>query len=231
MLMPIDARDIALYSAADRGPGLPPGRVLRDEGAGAAPGLREPRRMAARFAIDVEDVRRAAATIAGHVLRTPLVPAPRLSELTGATVFVKHENMHPTGAFKERGAVNKLASLGRRGAPARRHRHVGRQPRPGGRLPRQALRHPGDDRHAGADAAREGREHARPWRDRGPRGREPRRFGASGRMRIAGERGPRLRPPLRRCRWSWPARAPSPSKCSPTRRISTSSSCRSAAAG
>src|SRR5215213_2304209 len=64
-----------------------------------------------RFAIDVEDVRRAAATIAGHVLRTPLVSAPRLSELTGATVFVKHENMHPTGAFKERGAVNKLASL------------------------------------------------------------------------------------------------------------------------
>src|SRR4051812_10144992 len=64
-----------------------------------------------RFAIDVEDVRRAAATIADHVLRTPLVPAPRLSELTGATVFVKHENMHPTGAFKERGAVNKLASL------------------------------------------------------------------------------------------------------------------------
>src|SRR5918994_7388337 len=63
-------------------------------------------------AIGIEDVRRAAATIAGHVLRTPLVSAPRLSELTGATVFVKHENMHPTGAFKERGAVNKLASLG-----------------------------------------------------------------------------------------------------------------------
>jgi threonine dehydratase len=65
-----------------------------------------------RYAIDIDDVRRAAATIASHVLRTPMVPAPRLSELTGATVFVKHENMHPTGAFKERGAVNKLASLG-----------------------------------------------------------------------------------------------------------------------
>jgi threonine dehydratase len=45
------------------------------------------------------------------VLRTPLVPAPRLSELTGATVFVKHENMQPTGSFKERGAVNKLQRL------------------------------------------------------------------------------------------------------------------------
>ncbi|HKH32717.1 MAG TPA: threonine ammonia-lyase [Beijerinckiaceae bacterium] len=63
------------------------------------------------YAIDIDDVRSAAATIAPHVLRTPCVPAPRLSELTGATVFVKHENMHPTGAFKERGAVNKLANL------------------------------------------------------------------------------------------------------------------------
>ena len=63
------------------------------------------------YAIDADDVRRAAATIAERVLRTPTVPAPRLSELTGATVFVKHENMHPIGAFKERGAVNKLASL------------------------------------------------------------------------------------------------------------------------
>jgi threonine dehydratase len=63
------------------------------------------------YAIELEDMRRAAATITGQILRTPCVPAPRLSELTGATVFVKHENMHPTGAFKERGAVNKLASL------------------------------------------------------------------------------------------------------------------------
>ena len=39
------------------------------------------------------------------------MPAPRLSELTGATVCVKHENMQATGAFKERGAVNKLSNL------------------------------------------------------------------------------------------------------------------------
>lgn len=63
------------------------------------------------YAISLGDVERAAETVAGHVLRTPLVPAPRLSELTGATVWVKHENMQPTGAFKERGAVNKLSSL------------------------------------------------------------------------------------------------------------------------
>jgi threonine dehydratase len=62
-------------------------------------------------AITADDVRRAAETIAGHVLRTPLVPAPRLSALTGAEVLVKHENMQPTGSFKERGAVNRLAAL------------------------------------------------------------------------------------------------------------------------
>src|SRR4051794_7929609 len=68
-------------------------------------------RVSEPYAIDLGDVQRAAETVAGHVLRTPLVPAPRLSELTGATVCVKHENMQATGAFKERGAVNKLSSL------------------------------------------------------------------------------------------------------------------------
>ena len=67
--------------------------------------------MSEPYAIDLGDVQRAAETVAGHVLRTPLVPAPRLSELTGATVCVKHENMQATGAFKERGAVNKLSNL------------------------------------------------------------------------------------------------------------------------
>jgi threonine dehydratase len=65
------------------------------------------------FAIGLGDIRRAAETIRGHVLVTPLVPAPRLSELTGATIVVKHENMQATGSFKERGALNKLASLDR----------------------------------------------------------------------------------------------------------------------
>src|SRR5215213_2645152 len=63
------------------------------------------------YAIEFEDIRRAANTIAGQVLRTPLVPAPRLSQLAEATVCVKHENMQATGSFKERGAVNKLDAL------------------------------------------------------------------------------------------------------------------------
>ncbi|HXW41748.1 MAG TPA: threonine ammonia-lyase [Xanthobacteraceae bacterium] len=50
-------------------------------------------------------------TIAGHVLRTPLLPAPPLSALTGANVYVKYENLQVTNSFKERGACVKLASL------------------------------------------------------------------------------------------------------------------------
>ena len=58
---------------------------------------------------DIEAARR---TIAGHVLRTPLLAAPPLSALTGAEVYVKYENLQVTNSFKERGACVKLAALG-----------------------------------------------------------------------------------------------------------------------
>ncbi|WP_420393049.1 threonine ammonia-lyase [Acuticoccus sp.] len=57
-------------------------------------------------------IRAAAARLEGVVLRTPCLEAPRLSALTGATVYVKYENMQPTGSFKERGAYATLSSLG-----------------------------------------------------------------------------------------------------------------------
>jgi threonine dehydratase len=57
---------------------------------------------------DIEEARR---VIAGQVLRTPMLPAPRLSALTGAEVFVKYENLQVTNSFKDRGALVKLASL------------------------------------------------------------------------------------------------------------------------
>jgi threonine dehydratase len=63
-------------------------------------------------AIDIADIRRAAATIAGDVMVSPMVHSARLSELTGAEIHLKLENMQATGAFKDRGAANKLASLG-----------------------------------------------------------------------------------------------------------------------
>jgi len=66
---------------------------------------------------NVEAARRA---ISGHVLRTPMLPAPRLATLTGAEVYVKYENLQVTNSFKERGARTKLASL----SPAERARGV-----------------------------------------------------------------------------------------------------------
>ncbi|MCC0016286.1 MAG: threonine ammonia-lyase [Rhodobiaceae bacterium] len=59
----------------------------------------------------LSDIEAARERIAGAVLHTPCVPAPRLSMLTGAEVFVKYENLQVTNAFKERGAANRLALL------------------------------------------------------------------------------------------------------------------------
>jgi threonine dehydratase len=61
--------------------------------------------------VTLADIEAARGTIAGRILRTPMLPAPKLSALTGATVFVKYENLQVTNSFKERGAVNKLALL------------------------------------------------------------------------------------------------------------------------
>jgi threonine dehydratase len=56
---------------------------------------------------EIEAARR---TLAGQVVRTPTLAAPKLSALTGATVTVKYENFQHTNSFKERGALNKLAA-------------------------------------------------------------------------------------------------------------------------
>jgi threonine dehydratase len=56
-------------------------------------------------------IRKAAEAISGQVIATPTVPAPRLSALTGAEVYLKLENLQHTGSFKVRGALFKLLSL------------------------------------------------------------------------------------------------------------------------
>ena len=66
--------------------------------------------------VTIEDVRAAAAVLAGQVVDTPCLHSRTLSEITGAEVFLKFENHQFTASFKERGALNKLASLD---APAR----------------------------------------------------------------------------------------------------------------
>jgi threonine dehydratase len=61
--------------------------------------------------IRLADIELARKALTGQVLRTPMLPAPRLSELTGADVYVKYENLQVTNSFKDRGAFIKLASL------------------------------------------------------------------------------------------------------------------------
>ena len=63
------------------------------------------------LAVSLDDIKAAAALLDGEVQRTPMLPAPRLSAITGAEIFVKYENMQTTGSFKERGARVKLAQL------------------------------------------------------------------------------------------------------------------------
>ncbi len=57
------------------------------------------------------DIRSAADQIAGVVLKTPFLPAPRLSRFADARLWVKYENLQATSSFKERGALTKLLSL------------------------------------------------------------------------------------------------------------------------
>ncbi|MEY3269370.1 MAG: hypothetical protein RL480_2130, partial [Pseudomonadota bacterium] len=57
--------------------------------------------------ISIADVELAAQAIAGAVVRTPCLRSQTLSELTGADVWLKFENLQFTAAYKERGALNK----------------------------------------------------------------------------------------------------------------------------
>src|SRR5271170_314158 len=61
--------------------------------------------------VTIAAVRQAAAAIEGAIARTPVIPAPAISELVGAEIHLKLETLHRTGSFKERGALNKLLTL------------------------------------------------------------------------------------------------------------------------
>ncbi|RPH64950.1 MAG: threonine ammonia-lyase [Burkholderiales bacterium] len=61
--------------------------------------------------IEFADIESAAGRIAGQVQETPCLESRTLSEITGATVFLKFENLQFTASFKERGALNRLAQL------------------------------------------------------------------------------------------------------------------------
>ena len=61
--------------------------------------------------VTIDDIRAAAALIDGAVIKTPTAHSRTLSEITGAEVHLKFENLQYTGSFKDRGALVKLASL------------------------------------------------------------------------------------------------------------------------
>jgi len=59
----------------------------------------------------IDDIRAAAERIKGSVIRTPMLVSQTLSEIVGAEVWLKFENLQFTAAYKERGALNKLLQL------------------------------------------------------------------------------------------------------------------------
>ena len=70
--------------------------------------------------ITLEDVRAARARIADQLLNTPCLHSRTLSQLTGAQIYLKFENLQFTASFKERGALNRLLLL----TPQQRQRGV-----------------------------------------------------------------------------------------------------------
>ena len=61
--------------------------------------------------LTLELIKEAAARIAGRVHRTPVMTSRSFNEVAGREVFFKCENLQRAGAFKARGATNKILSL------------------------------------------------------------------------------------------------------------------------
>jgi len=66
--------------------------------------------------LDLNNIKKAYERVLGVVHRTPFSYAPILSQMSGYEVYLKKENLQRTGAFKLRGAFNKIASLVESGA-------------------------------------------------------------------------------------------------------------------
>jgi threonine dehydratase len=61
--------------------------------------------------VTLDDIRQAADLLKGQVVRTPCNHSRTLSQITGAEVFIKFENLQFTASFKDRGALVKMTSL------------------------------------------------------------------------------------------------------------------------
>ena len=59
----------------------------------------------------LQDILQAQKRIRPYLARTPLHSYPAINELVGTTLFIKHENYQPVGAFKVRGGINLISQL------------------------------------------------------------------------------------------------------------------------
>src|SRR5712692_11738263 len=60
----------------------------------------------------LQDILQAQKRIRPYLARTPLHSYPAINELVGTTLFIKHENYQPIGAFKVRGGINLVSQMG-----------------------------------------------------------------------------------------------------------------------
>jgi threonine dehydratase len=60
--------------------------------------------------VSLADIKAAEIRISPHIIHTPLVHSPTISEITGANVYLKLETLQKAGSFKVRGATNKILS-------------------------------------------------------------------------------------------------------------------------
>lgn len=86
-------------------------RKVEKNFAGTAPARLHAFRQNVRTMLSYSDIQAAAVRLRDHVLRTPCVASQTLSQIVGAQVFLKFENLQFTASFKERGACNRLQLL------------------------------------------------------------------------------------------------------------------------
>src|SRR5580693_9139965 len=72
---------------------------------------RNTRALLTKLPVTLRDVEAAAVTLAGFVKRTNFDHSRTLSDITGADIWLKFENLQFTATFKERGALNRLSAL------------------------------------------------------------------------------------------------------------------------
>ena len=68
--------------------------------------------------LQFEDIKSAAEIVDGVCVRTPTLPSQTLSDITGANVFLKFENLQFTGSFKDRGSLVRMSRLDKEAAKA-----------------------------------------------------------------------------------------------------------------